>query len=373
MPFLSGLNSHYLPQQRTLPVGSASKPPGLNTSPSTEKPGTWLRFKAAIAEYGWSTARPFSDALKERNRLWISFAETIHQSERAADNFKAMRERAVKAVGNDDSSVRSLAMHRRLHRLAEKVGSGDYAGHAEQLSSIIDVEECTAKNVREHNFFGALDDSRLKQRLEYEISRRASAMIKNWPDLHAKTIVPLLLDRYSPSADLVNVVNEEIGCAQWRSRYESAEAAKQATCQQYLTRAIDQLSRGSAYLEAGALQRLTISKPSRFSASESLRRAMLHVGLSEMLHQVCFHDGRQRNDAVVKAGLQCRGTINQEPVENLSLRDLQTYFYGCFPVESNPSIEMFGDTQALVQAAIALPPVDSTASNGSDSRIDVGD
>lgn len=346
----------------------------LNTSTSPVKPGMWLRFMAAVAEYGWSTARPFSDALKERNRLWFSFAETMQQAEGATDNFKALCERAVKVVGNDDSSVRSLAMHSRLHRLAEKAGSGDYAVRAEQLSSIIDVEKCVAENVHNDEFFGALVDSPLKQRLQYEISRLANAIMKDSPDIRARTLVPVLLKRYSPSADLLNVVNKEIHTAQWGERHANAEAAWQATCQQYLTRAIDQLSSGCAYLEAGTIERLTRSNPSGFSASESLRRAMLQVGLSEMLHQVCFNDGRQRNDeAIVKAGLLCRGTINQEPAENVGLRDLQTYLYSCFPVESNPSIKMFGDTQALVEAAVASAPSESTGSDELRSRIDSGD
>lgn len=373
MPFLSGLNSHYLPQQRTLPVGSVSKPPGLSTSASSEKPGTWLRFKAAVAEYGWSTARPFSDALKERNRLWISFAETMHQAEGATDNFKAVRERAVKAVGNDDSSVRSLAMHRRLHRLAEKVGSGDYAVHAARLSRIIDVEDCVAENVKTNKFFGALADSPLKQRLQNEIARFANAIMKDKPDIRVGTLVPVLFARYLPSAEQVGLVNKEIRDAQWGERYENAEEAWQATCKHYLTGAIDQLSRRCAYLEAGPVQRLMESEPSDLSARESFRRAMLQVGLSEMLHQISFHGVPQQDDAIEKAALQCRDAINHGPVEDVGLRDLQDSLYNCFPVESNPSISMFGDTKALVEGAVASPPTDSKASDGSGSRIDFDD
>lgn len=170
-------------------------------------PGAWVRFKAWLAQSGWSRSAGCTQALRERNTFLLS--EAVRRTESVTDgsNFKSIFDRQVESVGGFDhdaqpAEARAVRAMTRLIGLTRLAGTDSYAAEATSITRERDAEEQAAQLFRKSEFLAALQqvnvDENLINRFEDDLCRRCAICVRAEPKRIVETIVQEQLEHFLP-------------------------------------------------------------------------------------------------------------------------------------------------------------------------------
>lgn len=177
-------------------------------------PSAWLRFRAWLAESGWSRSTGCRQALSDRNVFLLQQAAQLTNTA-AETNFKSLFQLRVKAVGGFDreahpTEARAVRMMNRLLGLARLAGTASYQAEAAAVIRQSNAEVEAARTFRASKFHTLTNgrvDSQLVDRFEDDFCRRCSEHARANPSLPIAVIVENQRQHFLPSdASVGNLV-----------------------------------------------------------------------------------------------------------------------------------------------------------------------